>query len=65
MKHNEYLISPDQAAQDAGYEDVVDLLESVIMDSLCPACCKDGCEVEHDGTCEHGCPSVMLELGII
>jgi hypothetical protein len=30
-----------------------------------PACCTEGCEVEPDGTCEHGCPSPLIALGII
>ena len=25
----------------------------------------DGCVVEPDGVCEHGCPSWLLELGLI
>lgn len=25
----------------------------------------DGCRVEMDGTCPHGCPSWLLELGLI
>lgn len=25
----------------------------------------DGCEVELDGTCPHGCPSWLIELGIL
>jgi hypothetical protein len=30
-----------------------------------PACCTEGCEVEPDGRCEHGCPSILLAAGII
>jgi hypothetical protein len=36
-----------------------------LLDSVQPACCDEGCEVEPDGRCEHGCPSVSLALGII
>lgn len=25
----------------------------------------DGCEVEPDGYCEHGCPSWLIQLGLI
>ena len=25
----------------------------------------DGCEVEMDGTCPHGCPSWLVELGLL
>lgn len=30
-----------------------------------PALCEDGCEVEPDGCCEHGHPSVLLVAGVI
>ena len=40
-------------------------LEEVMFDSVVPACCSDGCEVEPDGECEHGNPSVLLKLGVI
>ena len=35
------------------------------QDSIVPACCDQGCETEPDGTCEHGCPSVLIALGLI
>ena len=38
-------------------------LEEWAMDSVCEA--TDGCIVEHDGTCPHGCKSWFLELGLI
>lgn len=53
-------IPAKQALEEAGQT-----LEDVAMDSVCPACCSDGCEVEPDGTCEHGFPSVLLAMGII
>jgi hypothetical protein len=34
-------------------------------DSVMPACCDEGCTVEPDGRCEHGCPSIALSLGVI
>lgn len=40
-------------------------LEEWVSDSICPALCEDGCEVEPDGHCEHGHPSVLLAMGII
>jgi hypothetical protein len=40
-------------------------LEEAVLDSVCPAMCSEGCEVEPDGTCEHGCPSLLLALGMI
>lgn len=35
------------------------------FESIVPACCDEGCEVEPDGTCEHGNPSILIELGIM
>ena len=32
---------------------------------IVPALCEDGCEVEPDGRCEHGHPSILLAMGII
>jgi len=32
-------------------------------DGICEA--TDGCIVEPDGTCEHGCPSWLIRLGFI
>jgi hypothetical protein len=40
-------------------------LDDLISETVVPACCSEGCEVEPDGTCEHGCPSVLLEMGMI
>ena len=45
--------------------DLNDRLEEIVSDSICPALCAEACEVEPDGTCEHGCPSVLLALGMI
>jgi len=36
-----------------------------LNDSVVPACCDDGCEVEPDGHCPHGHPSVLLQMGMI
>lgn len=40
-------------------------LADIIFDSVVPACCSEGCEVEPDGVCEHGNQSVLLKLGVI
>ncbi len=37
----------------------------VLMDSIVPACCKHGCQVEPDGHCMHGNPSILLANGLI
>jgi hypothetical protein len=43
-----------------------DLIRAVMFgDENAPALCTEGCEVEPDGTCSHGCPSFMRAAGII
>lgn len=43
----------------------IDFLESTTFDGVAPALCRDGCEVEPDGRCSHGCPSILLALGYV
>ena len=38
-------------------------LEQWVRDSMCEA--TDGCIVEPDGVCQHGCNSWLIELGLI
>lgn len=38
-------------------------LEEWMMDSTCEA--TDGCIVEHDGSCPHGCESWLRKLGMV
>lgn len=45
--------------------DMKDALDSWATDSVVPALCREGCEVEPDGSCEHGCPSILVKLGVI
>ena len=52
-------------AESHGYEDVPTFLEEVCSDSVVPACCEEGCDVEPDGRCCHGNPSPLIALGII
>ena len=56
---NPHEITADEALANAG-KTLDDCLDSIV-----PACCDEGCEVEPDGTCSHGCPSVLLSLGVI
>ncbi len=39
--------------------------EDATSDSVVPAMCTEGCEVEPDGHCPHGCPSLLLAMGVI
>ncbi len=41
------------------------LVEYRQLDTVYPALCTEGCEVEPDGHCPHGAPSLLLALGII
>jgi hypothetical protein len=55
---NPYRITPAEALRRVSLT-----LEEAATDSIVPACCKRGCQVEPDGHCEHACPSVLLALG--
>lgn len=37
----------------------------MFSDENAPALCDEGCEVEPDGTCPHGCESILLTVGLI
>ena len=49
-------MSPDELGVD-----VMDYM----WESVVPACCSNHCEVEPDGTCEHGFESILLHEGLI
>ncbi len=36
-----------------------------LLDSVQPALCSEGCEVEPDGTCPHGGVALTMALGVI
>lgn len=61
---NPYRISLASLAKQYGFDDKQDFILT-LDDSVVPACCSEGCEVEPDGRCEHGCPSALLAFGII
>jgi hypothetical protein len=46
-------------------DEFIERLRTFVSDAVCPALCDEGCEVEPDGECEHGCPSVLLAAGLI
>lgn len=56
------LISASEAMEIHGFDEFE---LSALTDSLVPACCDEGCEVEPDGHCEHGHPSVLIKMGMI
>ena len=45
--------------------DMLNALDSWSVDAIVPALCHDGCEVEPDGECEHGNPSILIRMGVI
>lgn len=61
---NPFRITAREVAEREGV-DLMELLEEATFDGVAPACCTEGCEVEPDGRCEHGCPSIMLAVGLI
>lgn len=62
---NKYRITLKQYMEENGYENLEELLLAVIDDSSMPALCTEECCVEPDGTCPHGCPSILLATGMI
>jgi len=63
---NPHRISVKAALLEAGFRSIERFVASnAAHDSIVPACCNEGCEVEPDGRCWHGCPSVLLALGVI
>ena len=40
-------------------------LGACVYDGVAPALCDEGCEVEPDGHCSHGAPSLLLAMGMI
>lgn len=64
-KSNPKRISLSQVVETKGFESVGELLEEFGLESVVPACCENGCQVEPDGRCPHGNPSILLAAGII
>ena len=49
-----------------GYSSVEQALaEYTELDDLYPALCSEDCQVEPDGQCPHGAPSLLLAVGLI
>ena len=64
-KTNPYRISLDKLANQYEYDDSFTFLNEECDDSVVPALCSEGCMVEPDGKCSHGCPSPLIALGLI
>jgi hypothetical protein len=65
---NPHRISVATLRQQEGLADEaawIAFLEQISSDCVSPALCDEGCEVEPDGRCEHGCPAVLVAMGLI
>lgn len=54
-----------EVAIEYGFNSVFEMIQEYAFESVVPACCSDGCEVEPDGKCPHGCSSILLSYGIV
>lgn len=62
---NPYRIRLSALADEWGFDDVYEFLDAQANETVVPACCSEGCSVEPDGRCEHGCRSCLLVAGVI
>ena len=63
---NPYRLTWSQFVELYGQDGALLLVEEALFDqAACPALCTEGCDVEPAGTCPHGCPSVLLAIGMI
>lgn len=46
-------------------DDYIERLQAITFDGICPPLCDTCGDVEPDGHCSHGFPSIMLEAGLI
>jgi hypothetical protein len=53
----------EQIAEEYGHVSVIEMIQEYMFDSIVPACCTEGCEVEPDGKCSHGHPSILIAAG--
>jgi len=65
MSRNGHRLTIDQFLEEDGRT-----LEEICQAALfgeenVPALCDAGCEVEPDGVCPHGCPSILRDAGRI
>lgn len=57
-------ITLEEVAEMNCYQNVEDMIMKYAFESVVPACCEEGCEVEPDGKCPHKNPSILIEAGI-
>ena len=66
-KQNPYLITATEALENEGFtpDTLEQFTRNAMWEATSPACCTEGCIVEPDGACSHGCPSILIALGVI
>jgi len=66
-KANPYLITATEALENEGFtpDTLEQFTRNAMWEATSPACCTEGCVVEPDGSCPHGCPSILIALGLI
>lgn len=66
---NPYRLSAKETLENEGWEPseegILAYAQSAMFESTSPACCTEGCVVEPDGHCSHGCPALLVALGMI
>ena len=65
MTRNGHRLTMDQFLEQDG-RTMEEICEAVLIgEGNAPALCDEGCEVEPDGVCPHGCPSILRAAGMI
>lgn len=62
---NPYRVKLSVWLVEEGFSSLTEALEAHGYDSVVPALCTESCEVEPDGRCPHGCPSLLIAAGVI
>lgn len=55
-------LSIDEILEQEGYDTQEDMLAAFFSESVVPAMCNHGCQIEQDGTCVHGNNSIISEI---
>jgi hypothetical protein len=63
MSRNVHRLTMDQFLEQSGR--TIEEICVLIGEENAPALCDEGCEVEPDGVCPHGCPSILRAAGMI
>jgi hypothetical protein len=65
MNRNGHRLTMEEFLDEDG-RTLEDICQAVLFgEENAPALCDEGCEVEPDGTCPYGCPSILRAAGMI